>query len=784
MQTFPVTTRFNEAKNKWEKIPAIPRGESWQDYKASPQEFAKVKNVGVVIPDGCVLVDLDTYKGVTRESVNAGLGCELDWDAAFIQSTLSGGGHYAFSLPEGVTVPQGSDLIGIKGLDTRCAGKGWICTGEGYTDQTIFGLIETLSDEPLPPLPQVAIDALNGGSGAVVPQDDNFDFSLDEALASQKLDGVVLEDAQLYVDKLPKNDLETHDHWLKPGMALHHQFDASDEALSIWIEWSKGSSFFDESECRTRWVSFGNRENIKKPTRFDYIIARAGGKIAIVDEKTKGLRDRILECSDKSEMQQIIKEVSDIKFDPINDLLIKKELVATFKRVTETPVTIAQIDKMIKTSRTREKRAGDYSDDYVFLTATGEYMSRANKTVMGPRAFDVAMGRVTPTDGDGNDVPATIYVRDKIQVAHMGMYAPHIHKTGNDIFTYDNVDYVNTYVPTALGRVKQGTTDIVQRVKQHVAHIISDVREQDIFIDYLAHNTQRPGDKKQWAILLQGVEGDGKSFFAEMMKYVMGNKNSISVGAEALEEKYTPWAEGSSLVFVEEIKLDNIKKHEVFNKMKPYITNPVVSVRRMRTDTYEAINTTNYIIFTNFKDALPINDNDRRYAIMFSRWQSKAQLEKWMAENENHYANLYKDMRENAGEILDWLLTHKISDEFKGMSRAPETDAKKLMVEMSRSDAAMVVEDAIVANECWDINNEVVNITKLSKIATDCFAEDQYAAKEFPKTSRLRNVMLELGYHSIGRYKDKDRRNNSLYAKDPTVKPIDYSQEHDDFVPF
>jgi hypothetical protein len=784
MQTFPVATKYDEVKKKWTKVPRIPKGENWQTYKASPEQFAKAKNLGVVIPEGCVVIDLDTYKGASREVVEKGLGCSLEWDDALLQRTLSDGQHYCFVLPDGVVISQGTNVAGITGLDTRCAGKGWICTGEGYADHTIFGVVESLRDGDFPMLPKEAIDALNGSyvvEGGIV---DDFDFSLDQALAEQPLDGITLEDAKLYVDKLPKGDLEDHDHWLKPGFALHHQFKGSDEALNIWIEWSSGSTHFDEHECRDRWFTFAKRDGINKPTRFDYIIFRAGGKIAITDEKTKGLRERIAECDNKTMMQELIKEVATVKFDDINALLIKKDIAVAFKKVTDTNVTVSQVEKMIKKSRPFEKRKGDFADDYVFLTATGEYMARDNKTLMGPRAFDVAMGRETPLDGEGNETPATAYVRDKIEVAHMGMYAPHIYKTGSDLFPYQNVMYFNTYMPTNLGRVKQGTTDIVQRVKCHVAHILTDVWEQSIFIDYLAHNVQNPGDKKQWAILIQGVEGDGKSFFAEMMKWVMGHQNSKSVGAESLEEKFTPWAEGSGLVFVEEIKLDNIKKHEVLNKMKPYITNPVVSVRRMRTDVYEAINTTNYIIFTNFQDALPINDNDRRYAIMFSQWQDRKQLEKWMIENENYYANLYKDMRANAGEILDWLMTHKISDEFKNMSRAPLTEAKSRMVDMSRSDAAMLVEDAIATYECWDINNDVVNITKLTKLATDCFAEDQQAAKEFPKTSRLRNVMLELGYHSIGRYKDKDRRNQAIYAKDTTAKPIDFAQEDEDFVPF
>ena len=38
------------------------------------------------------------------------------------------------------------------------------------------------------------------------------------------------------------------------------------------------------------------------------------------------------------------------------------------------------------------------------------------------------------------------------------------------------------------------------------------------------------------------------------------------------------------------------------------------------------------------------------------------------------------------------------------------------MLELSKSDATLLIEDAINEFECEDINSEIVNITKLSKL--------------------------------------------------------------------
>ena len=110
---FPCWTRYDEQKNRWNKGPAIPRGVSWQDAANWPADQLDWSSgvIGVPIPAGVVVLDLDTYKGVTREQVEAFLGVALPWDAALIQRTIGGGEHYAFRCAW--PVRQGDSLTAI-----------------------------------------------------------------------------------------------------------------------------------------------------------------------------------------------------------------------------------------------------------------------------------------------------------------------------------------------------------------------------------------------------------------------------------------------------------------------------------------------------------------------------------------------------------------------------------------------------------------------------------------------------------------------------------------------
>lgn len=744
-----------------DKSPATG-GRNWKEYTGK----VNTPMIGIPIPAGAVVFDLDTYKGVTTADVDTVLGCSLDWADALIQRTPKGGEHYAFNIPFGVSITNGVDVLGVKGFDTRSTGKGYIATGDGYTDASLFGVIETIHEvDILPALPGDAISKL-------LAQASNGDDDLMSMVASQPLDDLSVDEMEMYLSKLNETQAGDHDTWLKVMMGIYHQTGGSEDGYELFDKFSKlAPDCYTEVNNRKRWDSLA-RSNHTNPVTFASIINIVGGRDAVADDRAKSLSVQLKEAENRDDVYLIMDKIAENKIDELNLTILLKRISKKFNEILGEKITVTEIKKIIKSRR--KKVSGDFVDDYIFLTSNGEYMDRETKTTMGPRAFDVKHDRETPTDHDGNPQRATGYVNDKIECVHGGMYAP----TFMDVFEYNGVDFFNTYKPNKLTPIENTSGEAVQGLIKHIEHMVADERERMILTSYLAHCAQYPGKKLHWALILQGVEGDGKSFFAEMMKYVLGETNCESIGAEMLEEKYTPWSEGNCMVFIEEVKMDNYRKYEVLNKLKPYITNPTISVRRMHTDVYETVNTTNYFALTNFKDALPISDNDRRYAVIFSRWQSKDQLSAWMDDNQDYYSNLYETMRQNKGELLHYLLNFKIPSWFMKLSRAPETRAKQMMIDMSKSPDFLLVEDALNKFECEDINSEVVNVTKLSKLATDAFEDD---AASFPKSTKLKNIMTDMGYQPIGRYKDDERKNQMIYCKDDSKKAIDFKS---DSVPF
>jgi hypothetical protein len=705
--------------------------------------------------------DLDTYKGVTTEQVDAAFGVQLDWQCAELQKTRSGGTHYVFKVPVGVELTNGTNVCGVKHFDTRASFKGYIATGEGYENLTFADSVaDALHDVAMwPELPQAALDKLSGSSAVE-------SFDLLDAIAAQPLD-IAWSDVVSFVRKLTAEQAESSDTWLKVMMAIYHQTQGSEDGWQLFDEFSQLSpSNYDKSRNRKRWESMA-RSKKSNPVTFASVIDMAGGYAVVEQERVVGVMDSIREAQTKDEIESVIAEIAKCKLTEIDSTLAVKLLIKQFNTVLGEKLSESQVKRLIRMAK--PKQSAEFYDDYVFLTQVAEYMDKATKVTMGPRAFDVLHSRDTPSDNDGNPQSATTYVNNKIECVHTGMYAPMF----DDFFTYDGVKYFNTYKPNALRRKDWQGSKTVEMVKGHIAHLLPDESEQQLVINYLAHNVQHPGKKIQWAIILQGVQGDGKSFFAELMAKLLGSTNCRTISVESLDEKFTAWAEGSCMVFIEELKLDNYRKYETLNKLKPYITNPTVSVRKMRTDAYEAVNTTNYFALTNFKDALPIDDNDRRYCVLFSQWQSAETLNAWKDKNHNYYPKLYEAMRTHSGELLDWLMSHEIPQEFLEMTVAPRTKAKATMVDMAKSSDYLLVEDALAEFECEDICNHVVNVTKLVKRVSDSVTfGNEY--KDFPKTSRLSNILLQMGYHNIGRYKDDEKKNQLIYCKDDSEKAVNF----------
>lgn len=725
------------------KAPAVPKDTDWRDYTG------KVNSplVGIMIPKGAIVLDLDTYKGVTREAVEALLGCSLDWEDALLQGTLNGGEHYAFSVPDDVDLINGSDLLGLKGFDTRASGKGYIATGQGYTDKTLFGVIDTLHETSLlPALPEIAIGKLMiSGSGGSLDDDD-----LMSVIAEQPLE-LSVEEVKTYMAKLNDEHAREGSSWLRVGMALYHQFGGSAVGWKLFDKFSRlAPDKYDAENNRKRWESFGKNRRAN-PVTFASVIDMVGGRQVIVVDKVESLLEEAADVKSREQYDTFKRKVQALpEYELPSDArsMLAGELALGFGKAEGKGLTKTDIKKALMPPK-REKRLNgevespEWCADWVYVENTCEFANTRLNYAIKREAFNAKFDRMVEC-----------VVAEKT-AAHMALNVFQIDTVvdkmfwpGVDmVFEYEakamlNAYYLSGVEPCAV--INEDGQAVVDMVLNHVKFSIGDEREQRILIDWLAYVVQNPGKRVNWALLLQGAQGSGKSYFVKLLQYILG-EHVRNLDPTAIAGRFTGWAHGSLVIGVEEIRISGTNRYEVLDRMKPFITNDSIQIEEKGRDHRTVPNFTSYLMLTNHKDAIPLTSGDRRYCVIFSRIQSEDQLYKELGGEkgaEAYFEKLFNDTGRRADALKRWLLDWSISSEFNPQGRAPDTKARQMMMSIATSPERLAVEDAIAQHRCAVVDEDLLDVTWLNQL---CEAE----GNDIPKNRTLTAILLEMGYEQI-----------------------------------
>lgn len=243
--------------------------------------------------------------------------------------------------------------------------------------------------------------------------------------------------------------------------------------------------------------------------------------------------------------------------------------------------------------------------------------------------------------------------------------------------------------------------------------------EQKAVLDFFFVCVTMPGVKIPWMLLVLGIEGDGKSFFNEMMNWIMGHDHSVVVENDQLAEKHNGWLENKLWGFVEEIYLDGSSKYMVLNKLKPIVSNMMIAVRSMNTDTRSVPSCINIMAATNFPDAIPTKDGDRRNCVVETRFTNEL-LKRFSRRFPDYYRTLYELMRECPEAIRYYFENeHVMSDDFPIDGRAPIFEAKKRMVVNSRSTYEEAIDEWMEENPLY----QALGVVDLTSMAQDVIKE-------------------------------------------------------------
>lgn len=265
-----------------------------------------------------------------------------------------------------------------------------------------------------------------------------------------------------------------------------------------------------------------------------------------------------------------------------------------------------------------------------------------------------------------------------------------------EIITEEGRQLVNTYVPIVT-TTRPGDP---ARFIGHLARMLPVQRDREILICYLAALVQHPGVKFQWAPLLVGMEGNGKSLIGRCIEHCVGSRYSHSPNAQDIDNKFNGWLQGKLFICLEEVYTAD--RANLIEILKPLITNPRVEIQSKGQDQRTGDNRANFLLFSNHKDAIRKTGTDRRYCIFFTAQQEPGDMERDGMVG-NYFPDLYNWLREEGYEIVnEWLRSYQIPAALNpaitvgGQShRAPETSSTAEALANSLGGIEQEVQEAI-----------------------------------------------------------------------------------------
>jgi len=305
------------------------------------------------------------------------------------------------------------------------------------------------------------------------------------------------------------------------------------------------------------------------------------------------------------------------------------------------------------------------------------------------------------------------------------------------IFIREGLPVVNTYIPYDPVR----THGDASRFIKHLEILLPDTRDRTILTSYLAACCQYKGVKFQWAPLIQGVEGNGKTLITSCLEYCLGAKYTHRPNASDLDNKFNGWLMDKLLIAIEDIFVTD-NKMQVLEILKPMITGEGLEVQKKGVDQVTVNICCNFIFNSNHRGAVRKTENERRFAIFYTAQQEQRDIARDGMDGE-YFNSIYEWLRHGGFAIVaEYLYTYAIPPEFNPAThcqRAPFTSSTRAAIEESLGGLEQEIKESIDAGKVGFCGGWI------SSVALDALISELRLTRAIPPSKR-KEVLKSMGY--------------------------------------
>lgn len=576
-----------------------------------------------------------------------------------------------------------------------------------------------------------------------------------------------------------------HDEWVKVGMALH-DWDST-QGLKHWENWSKKGTNYQKGATAKKWRSFEVGDGVTLGT-ISYMVKEVD--FNETNEKVTKLIKKIKSADEKTLEVDLIPKIKKMKLDKLNQEKLAQIIQGRYKAISDVRISIGSIRQLVAP---QEIVSGQFlADDekpkwcnkWVYVNSHTGFMNLNTLQLHKSESFNIENGKYIPSEM-GHKPTASKYVADRglINKVDKLAYLPTIE---DRIVTIDGSTILNMFdtktVPVAAREYSEEGLETIKMIKKHIRMICGSKKDAKILTQWLAHNIQFPGVQILWSPVIQSIEGTGKSFFGELLRQCLGDINVGVVSPSQVVSEFNGWAIGVAVNILEEMRVKGHNRYDAVNSLKPLITDRIIMINDKGVKQFRTYNTINYLCFTNYKDAIPIGHDDRRWWIIFVPISKLSDISDIMGEPYGAYfPRLFNALRANHQEVRKWLLEYKISDEFLNTKQAPMTDYKKSMVATEELNFEGLTE----LKEIIEVGGAYYNEWCVSSV--DLFEALENKHPELSILGKARHLLLkQLGYSLIPTPVKINGKARRVWTKTPLTNSEirfylkDHSQKIDD----
>lgn len=558
----------------------------------------------------------------------------------------------------------------------------------------------------------------------------------------------------------------SYDSWMKVGMALHDWNPI--EGLKIWEEWSKDGDNYKEGETESKWRSFNVNSGVSLGT-ISYMV-----KETVFDEELHNLNkflDKIKLADEKKLEFEIFPKIRKQNFSKVNIEKLAKAIKDRFKDLSQINLPISNARQLINGESVvsghfvQDNEKPEWCKDWVYVNSHAAFASLTGLKLYKTESFNIRNGKYVPETDKGSKQSATRYVSDKgfMECVDVMSYLPNLQEAVCVIDDYKVLNIFNQKtVPKAAESFTQEGLEVIRLITKHIKFICTTDEHANILTQWLAHCVQQPGKQILWSPVIQSIQGVGKSFFGELLRSCLGDRNVGTVSPTQVISDFNGWATNVSVNVLEELRVKGHNRYDAVNSLKPLITDRMIQINDKGVKQYMTYNTTNYICFTNYKDAIPLDQDDRRWWVIFVPIQSLDEMPKYVGENvATYFPKLFDGVRAYGPEVRKWLLEYKITEDFLKIKQAPMTDYKLGMIatEEAGFEGYTEIKELLEKGSLY-YNNQVI-------CSNDLFEDLMLEHPELEILGRTRHSILKkLGYTALPKPIRIDNKMRRVWARE------------------